>query len=50
MMIAEPISLPALLTLLAASRSLERIADHATNIAEDVICMLEGGSSPRRVE
>ncbi len=41
-MIAEPPQIPALLTLLAASRNLERIADHATNIAEDVIYMVEG--------
>jgi phosphate transport system protein len=33
---------PALLNLLAISRNLERIADHATNIAEDVIYMVEG--------
>lgn len=32
----------AILKLLAASRNLERIADHATNIAEDVIYLLEG--------
>ena len=31
-----------LLTLMAAVRNLERIADHATNIAEDVIYMIEG--------
>lgn len=31
-----------LLHLLTAARQLERIADHATNIAEDVIYMLEG--------
>lgn len=31
-----------LLTLLAASRNLERVADHATNIAEDVIYMVDG--------
>lgn len=28
--------------LLSAARNLERIADHATNIAEDVIYMAEG--------
>lgn len=31
-----------LIHLLSASRHLERIADHATNIAEDVIYMVEG--------
>ena len=31
-----------ILSLLAASRNLERIADHATNIAEDVIYMVQG--------
>jgi phosphate transport system protein len=28
--------------MLSAARNLERIADHATNIAEDVIYMNEG--------
>jgi len=32
----------ALINLLSVSRYLERIADHATNIAEDVIYMIEG--------
>ncbi len=41
-MIAQPASIPSLLALLAVSRNLERIADHATNIAEDVIYMVEG--------
>lgn len=31
-----------LLSLLSVSRYLERIADHATNVAEDVIYMVEG--------
>ena len=31
-----------LISLLSVSRNLERIADHATNIAEDVIYMIEG--------
>ncbi len=34
--------LESLLHLLSSSRHLERIADHATNIAEDVIYMIEG--------
>jgi phosphate transport system protein len=34
--------LPYLLHLLSASRHLERIADHATNIAEDVIYLIQG--------
>jgi phosphate transport system protein len=38
----NPEDVEALLHLLSASRHLERIADHATNIAEDVIYMVEG--------
>jgi phosphate transport system protein len=38
----DPARVTALSTLVAASRNLERIADHATNIAEDVIYMVEG--------
>jgi phosphate transport system protein len=37
-----PEHLKALIHLLSVSRHLERIADHATNIAEDVIYMIEG--------
>ncbi len=38
----DPKRLTAVLAIMAASRNLERIADHATNIAEDVIYMIEG--------
>lgn len=38
----NPDQVPSLIHLLSASRQLERIADHATNIAEDVIYMIEG--------
>lgn len=34
--------LGAALAIMAASRNLERIADHATNLAEDVIYLVEG--------
>lgn len=42
--------LDALLHLLSVSRHLERIADQATNIAEDVIYMVEGEIVRHRVE
>jgi phosphate transport system protein len=38
----NPAHMPSLIHLLSVSRHLERIADHATNIAEDVIYMIEG--------
>lgn len=38
----EPQHLDALIHLLSISRHLERVADHATNIAEDVIYMIKG--------
>ena len=37
-----PNSLDCLIRFLSTSRQLERIADHVTNIAEDVIYMIEG--------
>ena len=37
-----PEHIDALLCLLSVSRNLERMADHATNIAKDVIYMIEG--------
>lgn len=38
----HPSSHETLISVLLVSRALERVADHATNIAEDVIYMLEG--------
>lgn len=38
----HPERLEGLIHLLSSSRHLERIADHATNIAEDVVYMVEG--------
>ncbi|OGV66369.1 MAG: phosphate transport system regulatory protein PhoU [Lentisphaerae bacterium RIFOXYC12_FULL_60_16] len=38
----QPEHLEVFLLLLSVSRQLERVADHATNIAEDVIYMVEG--------
>ena len=38
----HPEAMESLIHLLSVSRHLERIADHATNIAEDVLYMLEG--------
>jgi phosphate transport system protein len=45
-----PEQLESLIHLLSASRHLERIADHATNIAEDVIYMIEGEIVRHRAE
>jgi phosphate transport system protein len=39
-----------LLSYLSANRHLERIADHATNIAEDVIYMVRGKTIKHHVE
>ena len=40
--LADCTTAPRAIHLLSASRHLERIADHATNVAEDVIFMVEG--------
>jgi phosphate transport system protein len=39
---AAPTAIPALLSLFSVARRLERIADHATNIAEDVLYLVDG--------
>lgn len=38
----HPDQLPGLMALTSVSRTLERVGDHATNIAKDVIYMIEG--------
>lgn len=40
-MVADPGRITRCLALMAISRSLERVADHATNIAEDVVYLYE---------
>jgi phosphate transport system protein len=46
----QPERIDCLIRFLSSSRQLERIADHATNIAEDVIYMIEGEIYRHRVE
>ena len=46
----NPEQISALIHLLSASRHLERIADHTTNVAEDVIYMIEGQIVRHRTE
>jgi phosphate transport system protein len=41
-MMGDPATIPRALGLILVSRNLERIADHATNIAEDVIYIVRG--------
>jgi phosphate transport system protein len=47
---SHPEQMEALIHFLSISRHLERIADHATNIAEDVIYMIEGEIVRHRTE
>jgi len=48
--VKNPEQITSLIHLLSASRHLERIADHTTNIAEDVIYMIEGQIVRHRTE
>lgn len=41
-MMSDPTTIPRAMDLIFVSRSLERIADHATNVCEDVIFMVKG--------
>ena len=49
-MLQDPATIEPALDLILISRHLERIGDHATNIAEDVIFMVSarGRPAPRR--
>ncbi|MDD5327390.1 MAG: phosphate signaling complex protein PhoU, partial [Phycisphaerae bacterium] len=46
----NPEQISSLIHLLSTSRHLERIADHTTNIAEDVIYMIEGQIARHRTK
>ena len=46
----DPSKIDQAVELVSASKSLERIADHATNIAEDVIYLVEGDIIRHQVE
>jgi phosphate transport system protein len=41
-MVAEPTEIPAAIRVIKVAKYLERVADHATNIAEEVIFMVRG--------
>jgi len=41
-MMTEPVSIPRAVALILIARNLERVADHATNIAEEVIYAVQG--------
>jgi phosphate transport system protein len=47
---ATPAYVEPLLHMFSASRHVERVADHATNIAEDVVYLIEGEIIRHRVE
>jgi len=47
---ADSESIPVAMQLFSASRHIERIADHATNIAEDVIYLVEGEIARHKTE
>lgn len=49
-MMEDPHSISAAMTLLLVSRNLERIADLATNIGEDVVFLVEGKSIKHHAE
>jgi phosphate transport system protein len=48
--LAHPEQIESFIHMLSASRHLERIADHTTNIAEDILYMIEGKIVRHRTE
>ena len=46
---ADPAAVDSMMPLISISKNLERIADHATNIAEDVVYLVEGDIVRHRV-
>jgi len=49
-MMEDPKAITRSVNLILVSRHLERIADHATNIAEDVIYLVEGKSIKHHIQ
>lgn len=49
-MMSDPSTIPRALQLVLVSRHLERIGDHATNIAEDVIYLVQGKDIRHHIE
>ena len=49
-MMQNPKNIEAALDLILVARNIERIADHATNIAEDVIYLVEGKTIKHHIE
>jgi phosphate transport system protein len=49
-MMADPATIPRALSLILISRNLERVGDHATNIAEEVIYWIQGRDIRHRHE
>jgi phosphate transport system protein len=49
-MMADPTTIPRAVDLILVGRHLERIADHATNIGEDVIYLVKGKTIKHHIE
>jgi phosphate transport system protein len=49
-MMSDPGNIPRAIALILISRNLERVGDHATNIAEEVIYLVQGRDVRHRHE